>query len=372
MERGEETGRLGDHRLGPDWTREQGKFCETTSVAGPGTAVFGVAIGALLLIEIAVLSAVTDGNLVSIGWLANRRVTMALGYGATCFLGLGWFRAARVPERWAGLAHGPRSWMRRILWGLVHLAAYAWLIKLTRELGRTNGSASASAWTVGLWFLAAGLVVLSAVGILARLRTAIEWLLTSWWRLGLALALGAVLTVAGEYVQWLWMVRSVNGPILNLAARGIARHGGLASVDYAADGTPVLSGAGVTFLITPGCSEIDAWLTWLVLGLIAAWVHRSRLKGPGWIGVLLVGLVVAGLINAARLSGLVELARRWSPDRAVLLAHSRLGWLMFLAMGVGWWWLTQPIWWRGGPRARRSAKGRETPVRVQDNPTGTP
>jgi uncharacterized protein len=202
-------------------------------------------------------------------------------------------------------------------------------------------------------------------------------------------AAGAIAAVAGgllwlaPFAAWrrmLWTRRHSALPILLLAAvvpdlvlavQPIWDWQALATWTFlAVEGTLLIFGSDVysepaalnigidDFLvnIAPQCSGVEGFALVSVFVAIYAFVFRSEVRLGRFLLVMLpLGLLLSWMLNILRISLLIMIGARISPDIAVNGFHSYAGWLMFTCLAFGLVALAQNAGWLHRKGVRQSA-----------------
>ncbi len=251
-------------------------------------------------------------------------IPVLIGGGAA-----GWLIARRPePVALAGALPPPGPWRPAPLLAL-NLAAYAvlaWLAwRLMGDGAPPPGLAALSGWVA--W---AAVTVLLALGSAAPLAWSLR-LLRERWRLPLlALAAGMLVWRAAAAAEGLWGV--LTGSTLHAVGWmvGVLRH------DAILDAGEAVVGAGrFEVAIAPVCSGVNG------IGLVAVfqslWIAlaRSRLRFPRALLLLPAGALLAFAANVVRITLLVLLGAAGLERVAWASFHSKLGWLLFIAIALG-------------------------------------
>jgi len=193
-----------------------------------------------------------------------------------------------------------------------------------------DGAPPPSAGALGL------LLGCAAVAALLALRSAVplSWfrgLITRRWGMPLvALGLGGLAWRVATAVEAAWGVLSAG----TLSATAWAL--GLFSVPVTVVPAQSLIGAGdFLVVVTPACSGADG--LGLVLLFQAAWISlaRGRLRVRHALVLLPIGALLALSANVLRLSILLLVGAFGHPDLATGALHSKLGWILFIAIALG-------------------------------------
>ena len=200
------------------------------------------------------------------------------------------------------------------------------------------------------WLLA--LLGCAAMATLLALRSAapFSWystLLARRWRSPIiALGLGLLAWRAAEAAESAW--RFLSSGTLRAAAWLLSA----STFEVTAAPSQFLVGAG-DFLVevAPVCSGVDG--LGLVLLFQAAWLSlaRGRLRFPHALALLPLGALAALAANVLRLSVLVLVGAAGYPHLAEGGLHSKLGWILFIAIALGTVAVAERVRWiqRAGP-----------------------
>lgn len=287
-------------------------------------ARFG-APAALLAVEYLVLSLLVDfptsGPAQALAGGARVLVPAALGAGAA-----GLFLArrvdARVREEVAAL-RAPGPW-RRVF---AHLAAFAVTAALAYRL-MAPGAPAPSVGAFVAWGGCVGVTVLLALAIVSSpievFRLAARRLSAPLFAAGVGLLAWRAVTAADQ----LWGI--LQGAVLRTTAAALrAIHPAVTVVPEEA----VLGVGGFEVVIAPVCSGADGIGLVLLFQLIWLVLARDRVRlGRALAVVPAAGIVAAFLANVARIATLVLVGASGREALAMGAFHSKLGWLLFIAI----------------------------------------
>jgi exosortase E/protease (VPEID-CTERM system) len=215
----------------------------------------------------------------------------------------------------------------RVLLGL-HVLLYAGLFTVTGRVFGTEEapSGSAAAWLVLLAFLAVGTALSLLVGLIGPSIVARA---ASWSAL-LAVGIGVLAWVAGQFTTELWTV--VSRLTLTVVAAMLRAFGFDAQIEL--ESHRLALGEFEVF-VSGECSGLEGvGLAAVLLGayLIA---FRERLRMPNALLLLPLGLLVVWLGNAIRIAILTLVGEYVDGDLAYGGFHSKLGWVLFCAVTLG-------------------------------------
>lgn len=210
-----------------------------------------------------------------------------------------------------------------------HLAAFAATAALSYHLMR-DGAPPLAAGTMVAWLACAGGTAALALSSAAPLGRMIRLVTVNWRVPLLALALGLLAWWVAALAEGLW---------------GGLRAGTLLSVawllrcvgdDVTVDPAESLIGfRGFEVLVGAPCSGVDG--LGLVLLFQALWISlaRARLRLPRALLLLPFGAVAALAANVLRITALILLGGEGEAELAMGGFHSKLGWILFIAIALG-------------------------------------
>lgn len=235
----------------------------------------------------------------------------------------------------------------------VHLAGFAAFLSLTIFFTRTGEQLPSGAGLLATAWVGSVAVALLA---LAHAVVPLGVLLPVIRRAGPALALGAALGLAawaaGAATVRFW--DPLSEPTLHAVAAMLRTIATDVSFDTA---TSTLTLEDFWVVISPVCSGYEGIGLLTVLMSAYLWAFRSRLRFPHVLMLLPIGVALSWLANALRISGLMVVGARWSPEVALGGFHSKAGWVLFCGIALGLVALTRsaPIFSRGGETAEPEA-----------------
>jgi len=258
----------------------------------------------------------------------------------------GWLVARGAPPA-AGVPGPPTPWrpLPALALQLVAFAAVAHLAWGLLGPGAPPPPARGLAWLLALAVIAAALAAASA----APLRWWARRLAARWLVPLLAVGVGALAWRVAAAAEALW--GSLSAATLVAVAALLRLGPGEVTVDLAGRAVG-LDGFGV--IVAPACSGVDG--AGLVVLFLGAWIAlgRGRLRAGRALWLLPAGALAALAANALRIAALVAVGAAGRESLAVGAFHSRLGWILFLALALGgvalaerWAWLQRP----GAPAA---------------------
>jgi exosortase E/protease (VPEID-CTERM system) len=283
---------------------------------------FGLLVGEALVLSL-LGDFPTSGPALRLASLARILVPSAMGAGAA-----GWIIARGGIEAAARGAATLPPWRPRLAL-LVHAPAFAVTAWLAHSLlGR--GAAPVGSGPFLAWSACAALTALTAVATAAPLG----WLLrfaSAHLRVPLlATAVGVLAWRAAAAAEALW---GVLGTSTLHAVGALLRAARPDAVVLPAES--VVGAGGFEVIIAPVCSGVDG------LGLLAVFqalwfsLARSRVRFGRAALLLPLGLAAWFGANVLRIAALVLLGASGREDLALGAFHSRLGWLLFVAVALG-------------------------------------
>lgn len=212
---------------------------------------------------------------------------------------------------------------------LAHAAALAVTLALAARL-LAPGGPPVSAGAFLAWLACAALAALLAVHSAAPLPWLARRAAQRWSVPLLALGAGLLSWRAMVSAEGLW--GGLASGTLGAVAWVLGRVAGDVSVDGA---ERVVALGSFEVEIAPSCSGVDG--VGLILVFLALWIAlaRSRLRIGRALLLLPIGALAALAGNVLRLSALVWLGAAGHEDLALGAFHSKIGWLIFLAIALG-------------------------------------
>lgn len=285
----------------------------------PSSLLLAEGLGLSVLVDLP-----TGGEAAPLVAALRLAIPVLIGGGAA-----GWLIARRpAPEPGAGVVPSLPPW-RPAPFIALNLGAYAVLAWLAWRL-MGEGAPPPSRAALAGWVAAAAGTVLLALASAAPLAWILR-LLRDRWRLPLlALAAGVLVWRAAAAAEGLW--GALTASTLQAAGWlvGLLRH------DAVLDTGAAVVGAGrFEVAIAPICSGVDG------IGLVAVfqslWIAlaRSRLRFPRALLLLPAGALLAFGANVLRITALVLLGAAGMEQVAWASFHSKLGWLLFIAIALG-------------------------------------
>lgn len=104
-------------------------------------------------------------------------------------------------------------------------------------------------------------------------------------------------------------------------------------------GGPLLKYESFSAIIGKPCSGIDSLLLFATLYIIILCLDYKRLKKTSMIIAFIAGAFGMFATNIARILILFIIGAKMSPELAVGLFHNNLGWILFIAYFVAFWWV---------------------------------
>jgi len=222
----------------------------------------------------------------------------------------------------------PKKWPVSLL---VHSLLFLIFAALT--LYMVEGDAAISAYP-DLWFLYWSIIgFLAAVSWAAAVMPLQQWLqiIRRYWLLVAVAALaGSASWASGLLTETLW--KPLREPTF-LLARVILQVFGLEVVHDPE--TYLLGTKTFEVNIAAECSGYEGIGLILVLLGVYFWLFRKYLRFPRAFLLVPLGTVIIWLANAARIAALIMVGTKISPEIALGGFHSRLGSLVFVAVGLG-------------------------------------
>jgi exosortase E/protease (VPEID-CTERM system) len=283
---------------------------------------------ALLLAEYLTLSILVDlpmsGPAMRLVEMVRLAVPVAIGGGAGAWL----LTRHTVRPAMNGMAAWLPAWRP---WPalVAHLAAFAATAAFAYRLLR-EGAPPVTTGALAAWLACAAVTALLALSSAAPLRWTARFVATRWRVPLIALALGFLSWRAAAVAEGLWGVLSAG--TLGSVAWLIRHVAGTVTVDPARN---LIGLAGFEVLVAPICSGVDG------LGLVvlfqAIWISlaRSRLRLLRALVLLPLGAVAALAANVLRITILVLVGASGRTELAFGGLHSKLGWLLFIAIALG-------------------------------------
>lgn len=240
---------------------------------------------------------------------------------------------------------------QRTNWLLAHLVAVAGIAGC---LGLFSDAATLSRPSQYIWLLA-GVLLLGTASVSWCLAFASSDFWSRWFHQSKsAFAAGATIAivsrVAGHYLQELPPLKTAT---LGASAFILESLGHNVVVNPATSG---LSTGSLTVYVSDYCSGIEGIALIVVFTTGYLWYFRRDLRFPHALMLLPIGAVVAWLLNALRIAGLVIIGT-WSRPFAMQGFHSLAGWALFIFCGIGMVTVARrtPLW--VGPSSASSKTG---------------
>ena len=193
----------------------------------------------------------------------------------------------------------------------------------------------------------------------------LAWLapLGAWRALGaaigprafLALLLAAIIPDIVVLVGPIWNVQSLTDWTFAGVAWMLSLSGDQVTVDPA---TYIIGLNGFLVRIAQQCSGIEGAVLVVTFGLLYAGMFRGDLRlGRFLMLVLPLAVLVSWLLNLVRITVLILIGARVSPDLAVNGFHSHAGWVFFSVVALGLIWLAEASPWLHRNPARAARPG---------------
>jgi exosortase E/protease (VPEID-CTERM system) len=287
-------------------------------------------VAACLILEYLLISILFDARFLEqrLRWLSGigyvGPLLIAMGTATLLFKG-----DLLTPVPHAGITEAPGS--RRWLPWLAHSLLFAAFFELTRRLAAPQASLPGDQlrWFV-LW------VVVGAASVAALLfaalppAAAIALARRARPTLMLSIAIGGAAWITGRWAERLW---TTLGWLTLSAVAGLLRMGSDEVVSVPARLDVGLRSFHVR--VAPVCSGyegIGLILIFLVACLVAM---RKSLRFPLAFLLLPIGVVAAWSANVLRITALILVGSRWSPELAFGGFHSKAGWILFCCVALG-------------------------------------
>ncbi len=283
---------------------------------------------ALLVVEYLTLSFLVDlptsGPAMRLVEVVRLLVPVMIGGGAA-----GWLLARRSPpsavQEVATSLPAWRPWPALA----AQLAAFAATAALAYQLmGKGRPPLETNALLA--WLACAGVTALLALRSAAPLRWTVRFVAVRWRVPLLGLAVGLLSWRAGAAAEGLWGILSAG--TLRAVAWLLSIFAANVTVDPARN---MIGAGGFRVLVAPVCSGVDG------LGLVvlfqAVWISlaRSRLRLPRALVLLPLGAVAALAANVVRIAILILVGASGRAELAMGGLHSKLGWILFIAIALG-------------------------------------
>jgi exosortase E/protease (VPEID-CTERM system) len=124
-------------------------------------------------------------------------------------------------------------------------------------------------------------------------------------------------------------------PVLRLCLPGLVADAGTFTI-----GTPHFS-----VIIAPGCSGLEGLGLVLVFTTVWLWYSRKECRFPHALLFIPCALVCIWLLNIVRLCILIVIGDRINPEIALVGIHSKVGWIAFIVVALGFFLATQRLSW---------------------------
>jgi len=199
---------------------------------------------------------------------------------------------------------------------------------------------------LAILLLGALVTALAALGTAAPVRWMAREVLRRWRIPLLALAVGVLSWRAAAAAESFWGVLS-DGTLHGVAC--VLRH---FSNSVIVDPGQDLIGVGdFEVIVAPVCSGVDG--IGLVVLFEAVWISlaRSRLRLPRALLLLPLGALAAWAANVIRIAALILVGASGRVELAVGGLHSKLGWILFIAIALGSVALAERVAWLQRPGA---------------------
>lgn len=244
---------------------------------------------------------------------------------------------------------------------------FAGVILILIPLGLYWGRDLSASIGEALWFWTPGVLLAVAGGVL--------WLAPAgaWWRMLWTrshstlpiLLLAALIPDLVYQILPLWNWQSM----ASLTFQAVATTLNLLGAEANVQATDYIIGIGDFYVsIAPQCSGVEGFALVTAFIAVYAFIFRSDVRLGRFLLVMLpLGLVCSWLLNILRITLLILIGARISPEIAVNGFHSYAGWLMFTALAFGLTAVAQTVPWlhRDGVRPLVQRALRSDPVAAQ-------
>ena len=216
-------------------------------------------------------------------------------------------------------------------WLLVHLAAFASFIWLTRRFLTSGDSVAAypGVWTM-TWAVAGAAMIASWAGAVFPQRR--------WWStavenravMAMSLAAGTAIWAASFVTESLWT------PLARFTFNVVASILGLVYAQTVSRPEQLIVGTPhFKVFISPECSGYEGIGLILAFLTIYLFVLRRELRFPGALILLPIGVAAMWVLNVGRIVALIAIGTSGWPAIAKGGFHSQAGWLAFNAVALG-------------------------------------
>lgn len=215
------------------------------------------------------------------------------------------------------------------------------------------------------WLPGAGLALLGGLAWLAPVQ--------AWWTLLYRrsrstlpiLALAALIPDLVFQVLPLWNWQS----LASLTFQTVATTLNLLGAEAAVEPADYIIGIGDFYVsVAPQCSGVEGFALVTAFIAVYAFLFRKDVRMGRFLVVMLpLGLLCSWLLNVLRITLLILIGARISPEIAVNGFHSYAGWLMFTALAFGLTAVAQTVPWlhRDGVRSAAARPLRSDPIAAQ-------
>jgi len=286
-------------------------------------------LAAMLLAEVMLVTVLVEFEQGPMVIAANPLIFSGGAVGLAAYLLIAWPRFSAWSE-----SDSPRSRTRRRALFAVHFVLYLVFVGVSLALLEV-GPGGVLTWAgTAIWMLLAAAVGVTAVLLGFRLRTLIWLVERTRVPLVVASMVGVSMALLTPAARSFW-------PHVHHAATGatgslLRRVPGQAVYFLNRESFPVVGTPKISLVVTPACSEMDALLAFLLLGLTLL-VARWRQMQPWVFAALLpAGLGILYVANAVRLYLLVLIGMPFDSagEICVRLAHSRISGIVFLMLSL--------------------------------------
>lgn len=309
---------------------------KSTSGVQPGGFARRVGVlGALLLVELAALSAIYTNSFeftcraaapaVFCGFMSLMAVRAVAAAVAIVLL------AAARPAIVAPIVADAASSRSLTPWAILHILGVAAVAAPWFFLG-DDSSPAAFRSSVGLWLGGAAVAGLATLFLIARPASWRRAARAGGWLAPAILAAAIALPDMALLLQTAWTL----SPITDVTFAAVA------AMLHMLGETPVLEPAihhvgleTFSVLVGPQCSGIEGF--GLITAFLLAYIglFRRDLRFPNVLLLLPVGLALSWTFNVFRITALIEVGAYVSKDLAVDGFHSHAGWLLFSTLAIG-------------------------------------
>ena len=325
-----------DERRTPPTLHRAAGFLRQTCLKRP--VWFRLALASTVLVgEIAFFTLLFEFNTGPMRLVANSIVLTGVIVGAIGFAMVASQRRSPVE-----LAHVDETRSRAWIWAGIHFVVLLGFFFLTRRVQAGAGGAT-TGWGISFVWVAMAMIVGGSLWMSAFApKQTFAYLRQSVGALIGAAIVAALMILLTPGARELWLV--ANGPALEIIRHLLEWFPGYASITFRGLDRPIpmVGTSNIPLVVTQHCSEMEAMLAYLLLGILLVVAGGRRMWSFYFLAPFLVGFEILYVLNALRLyllllMGHVMVDTTWAPyaGRAcVSLAHSRVGNFVLLTIGV--------------------------------------